>query len=164
MEFESFYFYTNQRALKNYLVNYKIEPSSYRNELNGTLSDLGQNYLLFWKSGIDTEVVQNTCKTNGVDIPVVLKVLLSTDKIIDAYFSDGTIKSVKVADCASAYAVKVVNPVTFFNVSDIFYIDKQIQFLQGDTTLVIPKQLIRKEPYSISAGLNNDEEIGRAHV
>lgn len=157
MEFESFYFYTNQRALKNYLVNYKIEPSSYRNELNGTLSDLGQNYLLFWKSGIDTEVVQNTCKTNGVDIPVALKVLLPTDKIIDAYFSDGTIKSVKVADCASAYAVKVVNPVTFFNVSDIFYIDKQIQFLQGDTTLVIPKQLIRKEPYSISAGLNDDE-------
>ena len=84
MEFESFYFYTNQRALKNYLVNYKIEPSSYRNELNGTLSDLGQNYLLFWKSGIDTEVVQNTCKTNGVDIPVVLKVLLPTYKIIEA--------------------------------------------------------------------------------
>ena len=37
MKFESFYFYTNQRALKNYLVNYKIEPSVYRNELNNVI-------------------------------------------------------------------------------------------------------------------------------
>lgn len=157
MEFESFYFYTNQRALKNYLVNYKIEPLSYHNEQNRTLSDLGQNYLLFWKGGVNANIILNNCKTDGADVPVVLKVLLPTDETVVAYFSDGTIKPVKVADGASAYAVKVAQPITFFNVSDIFYIDKRIQFLQGDTTLIIPKQLIREGAYNVSVALDDKD-------
>lgn len=155
MEFETFYFYTNQRALKNYLVNYKIEPVAYRNESNMTLSDLGQNYLLFWKNGIDANVVMKHCKSDNSNVPVVLKVSLPSDRIVEAFFPNDNIKTVKIADCASAYAVKIVYPITFFNVSDIFYIDKQIQFLQGDTTLIIPKQLFKKEAYKISEGLND---------
>ena len=105
MKFESFYFYTNQRALKNYLVNYKIEPSLYRNELNRTLSDLGQNFLLFWKSEIGAETILKNCKTDGGDIPVVLKVLLPAETVVEAYFADETIKSAKISECSTAYAV-----------------------------------------------------------
>ena len=156
MKFESFYFYTNQRALKNYLVNYKIEPSIYRNELNRTLSDLGQNFLLFWKSEIGVETILKNCKTDGGDIPVVLKVLLPAETVVEAYFSDETIKSAKISDSDTAYAVKSNSPVSFFNVTDIFYVDKQIQFLQGDTTLIIPKQLIRNEPFTALSALDDN--------
>lgn len=156
MKFESFYFYTNQRALKNYLVNYKIEPSVYRNELNRTLSDLGQNFLLFWKSEIGIETILKNCKTDGGDISVVLKVLLPAETVVEAYFPDETIKSAKISECSTACAVKFAYPVSFFNVTDIFYVDKQIQFLQGDTTLIIPKQLIRNEPFTtLSASDDN---------
>ena len=156
MKFESFYFYTNQRALKNYLVNYKIEPSLYRNELNHTLSDLGQNFLLFWKSEIGVETILKNCKTDGGDIPVVLKVLLPAETVVEAYFPDETIKSAKIFECSTAYAVKFACPVSFFNVTDIFYVDKQIQFLQGDTTLIIPKQLIRNEPFTALSALDDN--------
>ena len=156
MKFESFYFYTNQRALKNYLVNYKIEPSVYRNELNRTLSDLGQNFLLFWKSEIGVETILKNCKTDGGDIPVVLKVLLPAETVVEAYFSDETIKSAKISECSTVHAVKFACPVSFFNVTDIFYVDKQIQFLQGDTTLIIPKQLIRNEPFTAFSALDDN--------
>lgn len=43
-----------------------------------------------------------------------------------------------------------------FNVTDIFYVDKQIQFLQGDTTLIIPKQLIRNEPFTAFSALDDN--------
>lgn len=156
MKFESFYFYTNQRALKNYLVNYKIEPSVYRNELNRTLSDSGQNFLLFWKSEIGVETILKNCKTDGGDIPVVLKVLLPAETVVEAYFPDETIKTAKISECSTAYAVKFACPVSFFNVTDIFYVDKQIQFLQGDTTLIIPKQLIRNEPFTAFSALDDN--------
>lgn len=156
MKFESFYFYTNQRALKNYLVNYKIEPSAYRNELNRTLSDLGQNFLLFWKSEIGAETILKNCKTDGGDIPVVLKVLLPAETVVEAYSPDETIKLAKISECSTAYAVKFACPVSFFNVTDIFYVDKQIQFLQGDTTLIIPKQLIRNEPFTALSALDDN--------
>lgn len=156
MKFESFYFYTNQRALKNYLINYKITPAVYRNELNRTLSDLGQNFLLFWKNEIATETILKYCKTDDGDIPVVLKVLLPVETAVEAYFSDGAARLGKLSDCTDACAIKFVCPVSFFNVSDIFFVDKQIRFLQGDTTLIIPEQLIRTEPYTASSALNGE--------
>lgn len=147
MKFELFYYYTNLRALKNFLINYKIEPSSYRNENNLTLSDLSQNFLLFWKKECSIETILKHCKTDGNDIPVVLKVYLPSELNVETYFDDGTIKNVKVAECKDSYVVKVDEPVSFFNVSNIFYVDKPITFLQGDTTLVIPSNLIEKSPY-----------------
>lgn len=156
MKFESFYFYTNQRELKKYLVNYKIEPSIYSNEQVRTLSDLGQNFLLFWKSEIGAETILKNCKTYGGDIPVVLKVLLPVDTVVEAYFPDGTVKEAKISDCATAYVVKYIYPVSFFNVSDIFYVDEQIQFLQGDTTLIIPKRLMRNEPFAAVFSLDDN--------
>lgn len=156
MKFELFYYYTNLRALKNFLINYKIEPSSYRNENNLTLSYLGQNFLLFWKKECSIETILKHCKTDGNDIPVVLKVYLPSELNVETYFDDGTIKNVKVAECKDSYVVKVDEPVSFFNVSNIFYVDKPITFLQGDTTLVIPSNLIEKSPYEPLSPLKNE--------
>jgi len=147
MQFELFYYYTNLRALKNFLINYKIEPSSYRNENDLTLSDLGQNFLLFWKRECSIETILKHCKTDGNDVPVVLKVYLPSELNVEAYFDDGTMKNVTVAECKDSYVVKIDEPISFFNVSNIFYVDKPITFLQGDTTLVIPSNLIEKSPY-----------------
>lgn len=154
MNFESFYFYTNQRALKRYLINYKIEPSAYYNDQNITLSDRGQNFLLFWKGRISVETILKNGEPDGGDIPVVLEVFLPTGTVADAYSENGTIGSAKISDCKDAYAVKIVSPVSFFNVIGIFYVDKQIRFLQGDTTLVIPEQLISGEPYTAPSAID----------
>lgn len=147
MKFELFYYYTNLRALKNFLINYKIEPSSYRSENYLTLSDLGQNFLLFWKKECSIETMLKHCKTDGNDVPVVLKVYVPSELNVEAYFDDGTTKNVTVAECKDSYVVKIDEPISFFNVSNIFYVDKPITFLQGDTTLVIPSNLIEKSPY-----------------
>lgn len=156
MKFELFYYYTNLRALKNFLINYKIEPSSYRNENNLTLSDLGQNFLLFWKKECSIETILKYCKTDGNDVPVVLKVYLPSELNLEAYFDDGTTKNVTVAECKDSYVVKIDEPVSFFNVSNIFYVDKPITFLQGDTTLVIPSNLIEKSPYEPLSPLKDE--------
>ena len=102
MNFESFYFYTNQRALKRYLINYKIEPSAYYNDQNITLSDRGQNFLLFWKDRISVETILKNGELDGGDIPVILEVLLPTEIVADAYFKNGTIGSAKISDCKDA--------------------------------------------------------------
>ena len=154
MNFESFYFYTNQRALKRYLINYKIEPLAYYNDQNITLSDRGQNFLLFWKGKISVETILKNGEHDGGNIPVVLEVLLPTEIVADAYSENGTIGSSKISDCKDAYAIKIVSPVSFFNVIGIFYVDKQIRFLQGDTTLVIPEQLISGKPYAASSAID----------
>ena len=156
MKFELFYYYTNLRALKNFLINYKIEPSSYRNENNLTLSGLGQNFLLFWKKECSIETILKHCKTDGNDVPVVLKVYLPSELNVEAYFDDGTTKNVTVAECKDSYVVKIDEPVSFFNVSNIFYVNKPITFLQGDTTLVIPSNLIEKSPYEPLSPLKDE--------
>lgn len=156
MKFALFYYYTNLRALKNFLINYKIEPSSYRNENNLTLSDLGQNFLLFWKKECSVETILKHCKTDGNDVPVVLKVYLPSELNVEAYFDDGTTKNVTVAECKDSYVVKIDEPISFFNVSNIFYVDKPITFLQGDTTLVIPSNLIEKSPYEPLSPIKDD--------
>ena len=156
MKFELFYFYSNLRALKNFLINYKLEPSSYRNENNLTLSDLGQNFLLFWKKECSAETILKHCKTDGNDIPVVLKVYLPSELNAEVYFDDGTTKTVTIADCKDSYAVKTDEPISFFNVSNIFYVDKPITFLQGDTTLIIPSNLIEKSPYEPLSPLKDE--------
>ena len=147
MKFESFWFYTNQRALKNYLVNYKIEPAAFKNERNITLSDIGQNFLIFWKKEISSEIVLKYCKTEPNDTPVVLKVLLPCKINAEIYYSCDNKKEADISESESAVLVKIFRPISFFNVTDIFYVDNKINFQQGDTTLIIPDTLIRDIPY-----------------
>lgn len=156
MKFELFYYYTNLRALKNFLINYKIEPSSYRDENNLTLSDIGQNFLLFWKKECSTEKILKYCKTDENDVPVVLKVYLPSELNIEAYFDDGTTKKGTVTESKDSHVVKIDEPVSFFNVSNVFYVDKPITFLQGDTTLILPSNLIEKSPYEPLSPMNGE--------
>lgn len=131
--FEPFFFYTNQRALKRFLVDYKICSSACREEQNITLSDDGEENLLFWKNEVNIDTLKSFCKTETNDIVVALKVYLPTT----------------LADTADEYGiVRTQKAIPFFNVSNVYFVDKPLQFLQGDTTLIIPRHLICPTPYA----------------
>lgn len=148
MKYQPFFLYTNLRSLKRYLVNYKIQPSVFDGTVRFTLSDFGQNSLVFWRTEVTTETIRLYCKADANDIPVVLKVNLPSYIQVESFAKPAGIKQCALSGCSSAIAVKVNVPIPFFNVSSILYVDQPLVFLQGDTTQVIPRTLIDSDPYS----------------
>ena len=133
MQFEPFFFYTNQNMLKRFLVKYSIFSLPHGTKQTASLSDDGQGRLLFWKHEVDTDTLTAFCQTNATDNAIVLRVLLPTE----------------LTATADKFGIVCVDTsVPFFNVSDIMYVDKPIRFLQGDSTQIIPTELLRAEPYT----------------
>lgn len=132
MPFEPFFFYTNLTTLKRFLVKYAIFPLPCGNNQSNGLSNDGQGNLLFWKNQVDIDTVTTFCQTEANDSPIVLQVLLPTS----------------LANTADEFnIVRTTEQIPFFNVSNILYVTNPVRFLQGDTTLVIPTQLVDKRQY-----------------
>lgn len=141
MPFETFYFYTTQNALKRFLVTYTLFPLPNSNNQNSSLSDDGFGHLLFWKNEVDVDTLTSFCQTDTNDNIIVLRALLPCE----------------LASAADKYSIVQTNEqIPFFNVTDILYVTKPMHFLQGDSTLVIPTQLLHDSRYNPTSPLSPD--------
>lgn len=158
-DFLPFYLYTNLRSLKRYLVNYKIQPSAFDGTARYTLSDFGQDFLIFWRREVAVETIRHYCKADANDIPVVLQVYLPPHLKVEAFSETTDTKQCVLSKCAASAAVKVSDPIPFLNVIKILSVDQPLTFLQGDTTQNIPYVLLGDTPYTAP-----DDAIGEATV
>ena len=153
--FTEVFLYTNQSALKRYMINNEIAPIEDEFQSNYTLSDNMSGGVLYFNKAIAPDEVIKRCCNGSYDVAVVVKVYISNECLATSYDKSGSIHTGKISDFPNAVAYHLENSVPFSNVISITALEKQLVFLQGDTTLYVPSHLISKKPYSPKTVLSN---------
>lgn len=146
MGYEQYYFYTNQRLLKEYLRNYKLDPMIDNDAQIPLLSETPDHRLIFWKYLISKNLLEKYCKFEANDNPVVIKILIP-QTLIHPVLSETFQEKDAYSEWNENSVIQIAESIPFFNVSEIVGMGKDIQFLQGDTTVIEPKHLIGSELY-----------------
>ena len=150
--FKEVFLYTNQDNLKRYLITNEI------NAFNGnTLSDNGYSGLLLFTKEVSIEDLISNCCNNSYDTAVVIKLLINADKKVIGIKEDGTQKEGLLSEFTNINAFLFNDSISFSNVKEIIPVEKELMFLQGDSTLKIPFNRISKNQYNPLNPISSNE-------
>ena len=150
------FLYTNENALKQYLTNSEISIAYNDIQSNPTLSDGGYDGILVFNKYISIRDVKSKCCNDSFDTAVVIKLLLNKQLEVIALDENGEQTQEKISEGKNSIAYLIKDSIPFSNVVSIISVEKQLVFLQGDTTLFVPNSLIDKNFYSPTTCLETD--------
>ncbi len=148
--------FANQTALKKYLANCEISTSQLDDQRNTTISDNGYGGLLFFRRDIPLKTFKSHCDSNDFEVNVVIKVLLNKDTKVITIGEKGETQEGILGESEEAIAFLVKENIPFVNVQAIIPVEREIVFLQGDSTIKEPTALLQERFYTPASVLSED--------
>ena len=139
--------YSNQTSLKRYLSESGIVYVQNDDAKNYSLSDNGYGGILAFNKDISINDVELKCCNDTFETAVVIKLLLNKKTKVVAYYDNGKQSEGELGKFRDAIAYLVKSQISFCNVISIIPVERELVFLQGDSTIKIPEQLIKKDFY-----------------
>ncbi|MCI6734289.1 MAG: hypothetical protein MR437_04335 [Clostridiales bacterium] len=139
--------YTNQTSLKRYLTNSEIIAVCSDDQKNYSLSDNGYGGILVFNNEISIEDIKSKCCNDSFETAVVIKLLLNKKIETIAFDENGEQTNGKIGKIKNSIAYFIKDPISFSNVVSIIPVERKLVFLQGDSTLNVPTNLIDENCY-----------------
>lgn len=150
------FLYTNEAALKQYLTNSEITVTCSDTQSNHSLSDNKYGGILVFNNEVSIQDIKSKCCNDNFDTAVVIKLLLNKQLKVIGFDENGEQTKGEIGQLKNSIAYLIKDSISFSNVASIIPVAKQLVFLQGDSTLYIPTNLIDKKFYSPVNCLSTD--------
>ena len=140
--------YTNLTSLKRYLTDNEIIAVCGDEQKNYSLSDNGYGGVLVFNKEVSIENIKSKCCNDNFETAVVIKLLLNKKTDVIAFSENGEQSNGKIEETQDSIALLVKGSIPFSNVVSIIPVERKLVFLQGDTTINVPTNLIAENCYS----------------
>lgn len=142
------FLYTNEAAFKQYLTNSEITTTFSDTQSNHSLSDNKYGGILVFNNEISIQDIKSKCCNDNSDTAVVIKLLLNKQLKVIGFDENGEQTEGEIGQLKNSIAYLIKDSIPFSNVASIIPVEKQLVFLQGDSTLYVPTNLIDKNFYT----------------
>ena len=146
-DFIEVFLYTNQTSLKKYLTDSEIIAVCDNDQKNYSLSDNGYGGMLVFNNEVSIEDIKSKCCNDSFETAVVIKLLVNKKIIVNAIDENGEQIDDETEKIKKSIAYLVKDSIPFSNVVSIIPVEKKLIFLQGDSTLNVPTNLINEKYY-----------------
>ena len=150
------FLYTNEAALKQYLTNSEITVTCSDTQSNHSLSDNRYGGILVFNNEVSIQDIKSKCCNDNSDTAVVIKLLLNKQIKVIGFDENGEQTEGEIGQLKNSIAYLIKDSIPFSNVASIIPVEKQLVFLQGDSTLYVPTNLIDKNLYTPVNCLSTD--------
>ena len=148
--------YTNLSLLKKYIAHDMIAAPVFLDEYSYSLSDTGTADMLLFGKEANAEFIKNKYSADNAEIPVAITLYLSDKTEVIALDDEGARHPGKLADLSGYNFFLVRKPVSFHNVISVTAVSGELVFLQGDSTVRVPEEVIDRGNYMPSETVEDE--------
>ena len=139
--------YTNLSLLKKYIAHDMIVAPMVLGEYSYSLSDTGTADMLLFGKCANAGFIKDKYRADNAETPVAITLYLSDTAEVIALDDRGGRHPGRLADLSEYNFFLVHKPISFHNVISVTAVSGELIFLQGDSTVRVPEEIIDRGTY-----------------